>query len=155
MTIAQMTDDYVKSALANLPAGVEVANLLNAVSDALVGGVAGVTFTVGAAHASLVNVAIQLNDEDGNAVTQVCAVPIILFADADGEAVNTIALDTVAIGTDGVLITGLADELYLGVSEPDGNIDIDFTEATATGDLFVGVLLPNGKLVISTAVTFT
>ncbi len=131
----------------------------NAVLDAMTitqGAVAGATFTVGDPHTSLVNVAIQLTDEQGDDMAVISSVTILLFADVAGAAINAIALDTVAIGTDGVLVTVVANEMYQAVSEADGDIDINFTEATATGDMYLAVVLPNGKIVVATdVITFS
>ncbi len=153
--VADVVKLGIRGSIANVTAQNSLLTVMNNAEDAK-GGVAGATFTVGAPHTSLVNVAIQLTDEAGNDVAVVATVSILLFADVVGVAINAIALDTVAIGTDGVLVTVVANEMYQAVSEADGDIDINFTEATATGDLYLGVVLPNGKIAIATdVITFS
>tara|TARA_R110000803_G_scaffold205530_4_gene272280 strand:+ start:4034 stop:4639 length:606 start_codon:yes stop_codon:yes gene_type:complete len=139
----------------NIATNVTAIALNTAVKDKIKGGAFGVTFVVGAPHTSLVNVAMQLTDETGADCAEVCAVDIILFADAAGISVSATTLDSIAIGVDGLLLQIVANQMYRCTSEADGDIDIDFTDATSTDTLYVGVILPSGKIAISGAVTFT
>jgi hypothetical protein len=112
-----------------------------------------VGFTVGAENTNVINVAIQLKDaRTGSDLAERRAVLAFLSQDANGDAVVGTALDTVAIGTDGVAIPLVAGKCYLLISEADGDIDINITEdATGTYYLFV---LANGQLHRSGAITF-
>ena len=150
MALNSPTNNALESALANPQAAREVRNVLNVLNS----GLADAEFTVGAEAANVINVAIQLKDPQGGDLAQRTAVIILLLADANGDALNTIDLDTIAIGTDGVVAELLADKVLLAVSEADGDIDINLTEATATGTLYMAVVLPDGRMAISGAITF-
>jgi hypothetical protein len=115
-------------------------------------GIGGATFVIGAEAANVINVGIQLTDDDGNDLDAVTAVEIWLFADAAGVSINTNAYDTIAIGTDGLLVERVADKIIDCTCESDGDIDIDLTEATATPTIYVGVKMGDGSFVISGAV---
>jgi hypothetical protein len=58
-----------------------------------------------------------------------------------------------AIGTDGLAIPVVAGKAWQLTSESDGDIDITFTE-TGAKTMYLVLVLPTGKLVISTAITF-
>ena len=123
---------------------------ISAVLAAQVGGVAGATVTVSdedAVSANVVNVAIQLVDENGDDVAEICRVQVLLFVDAAGAALGvTGGFDTIASGTDGTMTSVVTGKVLLAVSEADGDIDIDFTD-TGTTLCYIAVVLPNGKMV--------
>lgn len=115
--------------------------------------VAGVVFTIGAEAANVINVALQVKgptaEEDfGVAAGLVCW----LSDDTAGQTLAT-APDTVAIGTDGTLVT-IGTDLYLLISEADGGADIDITEAAGADTFYLNVLMPNGEVITSDAITF-
>lgn len=138
------TKNRIKSALASSLAKDDVVKSL---------GVGGATFTIGTEAANVINVGIQLEDDDGNDLSAVTAVEIWLFADAAGVSINANDYDTIAIGTDGLLVERVADKILDCTCESDGDIDIDFTEATTTPTSYVGVKLGDGSFAISSAVT--
>lgn len=101
-----------------------------------------------------INVAIQLNDAAGAAMATRSCVMAYLSADENGDSVITTAHSTSpAIGADGVLMPLIADKVFLLTSEADGDIDIDFVEAGALGPYYLVVVLPNGSLNVSGAIT--
>lgn len=118
--------------------------------------------TVGAEATNVINVAIQLKDAKGNDVAHRRAIMAYLSDDANGDSiVATEPATSVAIGTDGLLIpvlTGsagseLAKSIFQLVSESDGDIDIDITE-TGADTFYLVLIMPNGRLVVSDAITF-
>ena len=112
-----------------------------------------VEMTVGAEAANVINVAIQLNDPEGKALSEVGVVDWYFAADAAGLTPLTVAHDGgTAIGTDGALIETVADLSGKMVSEADGDIDIDITDAGAFTAYLV-IILPCGGLVISDVIT--
>lgn len=114
-----------------------------------------VDFTIGTEAANAINVALQLNDAAGVALATRAAVLAYLSDDANGDSIAGTAPDgNVAIGTDGVLIPVVADKAFWLVSEADGDIDLDIGESGAD-TWYLVVVLPNGKLVVSSAITFT
>ena len=97
---------------------------------------------------------VQLKDFAGNDLTVPGSVLCYLASDSAGLDFNAATVTTeTAIKADGSLAIILAKILYLATSEADG--DIDFT-ITDTGDdvYYFVVVLPSGKLVVSTAITF-
>lgn len=111
------------------------------------------TFTIGTEAANVINVAIQLQYA-GEDIAQRAAVRMYLSDDANGDSISA-APDSVAIGTDGVIIDPYAaSQSFMAVSEVDGDIDIDITEADGADTFYLVVVLPDGSLVVSGAITF-
>lgn len=73
---------------------------------------------VAAEAANAINVAIQLKDGNGQDRTERTAVMAYLSDDANGDSVAGTAPDTVAIGTDGLMMELVADKVFLLVSRP-------------------------------------
>lgn len=112
-------------------------------------------FTIGAESANVINVGIQLKDANGIDVKCRCYVPFFLSSDANGDTIEGSGPDSWAIGTDGILLPDGGDSLISGIalSEADGDIDINLTHAGAD-TFYLHVVLPNGKLKSSGAITF-
>lgn len=108
------------------------------------------TITVGTITSSG-TVTVQLKDFEGNDLKQKGTVLIYLTSDAAGETTDNI--DNIAAGTDGIVYELLTDEVYMAISEDDGDIDLTCSEA-ANVDVYVNVVLPNGKIVTSTVLDF-
>lgn len=122
--------------------------------NALDGAPFDVDFTIGAEAANVINVGIQLNDAGGSALAARASVFAYLSDDANGDSIAATAPDGGwAIGTDGLLIPVVANKAAQLVSESDGDIDIDITESGAL-TVYLILVLPNGLLVASTAITF-
>lgn len=114
------------------------------------------TVTVGAeTGGNLINVAIQLTDRlNGNEIGERIAIPFYMSDDAAGDSIAAAAASGgIAIGTDGLMIEWTANLAGLLVSESDGDIDIDITEASAD-TWYLILVMPDGKLVPSGAITF-
>ena len=112
-------------------------------------------FVIGAEAANVINVAIQLKDSAGADLAVRGSVLAYLSDDANGDSIAATAPSGgVAIGTDGLAIPLVAGKAFQLVSEADGDIDLDITEAAAD-TWFLVLVTPDGKLVASTAITFT
>ena len=113
-----------------------------------------VVFTIGVEAADVINVGVQLKNGDHNIAVR-CNVKAYLSDDANGDSLAAAAASGgVAIGTDGlVLDEAVANKVFDIVSEADGNIDLDITEV-GVDTWFLIVVLPDGSLVVSTAITF-
>lgn len=112
-------------------------------------------FTIGDETANAINVAIQLNDANGDA----CAVRRSLYAylsdDANGDSIVATAPDGgVAIGTDGLADPVTAGKSWMLTSEADGDIDITITHAAGAKTCYLILVMPNGALVASGAIAF-
>ncbi len=112
-------------------------------------------FTIGTEADDAINVAIQLNDANGDA----CAVRRALYAylsdDANGDSIVATAPDGgVAIGTDGLADPVTANKSFMLTSEADGDIDITITHAGGAKTCYLILVMPTGALVASGAITF-
>tara|TARA_Y100000310_G_scaffold55920_1_gene51266 strand:- start:14398 stop:14796 length:399 start_codon:yes stop_codon:yes gene_type:complete len=114
--------------------------------------VAGVTMTVGAEAANVINVACQLTDTNGDDVAVGCALLAYLSVAADGSNAGSAHSSSPAIGTDGVINILLTDLAWLVTFEDDGDADLDFTE-TGTLTNYLNFVLPSGLVVHSGAIT--
>lgn len=117
---------------------------------------AAATITVGAETGGTTrNVGIQLEDGNGNAIEQAAHVDAYISSSADGMGAPPTAPTTaVAIGTDGLLLSQVADKAFTLVSEEDGSIDINITDSgTWTG--YLVLRMPDGSLVISDVIAIT
>ena len=113
------------------------------------------SITVGAEVNDVRAITIQLKDARGNDIDYVETVELILFLNAARTAfVVTGGSTGIAIGTDGALLAIVAKKYFLATSEADGDIDLTWTD-TGTEAAYLGVRLPNGRIVMSTALTNT
>lgn len=106
-------------------------------------------------NANVRTITIQLKDVAGNDIDYVEEVELALFLTADRLAyVVTGGSTGIAIGTDGALSTIVAKKRFYATSEADGDIDLTWTD-TGSEAAFLGVKLPTGRWVMSTALTNT
>lgn len=111
------------------------------------------TIVVGDENTNVRAITIQLKDADGNDIDYVETVELILFLnDAKTAFVATGGSTGIAIGTDGALLAVVAKKYFLATSEADGDIDLTWTD-TGSEAAYLGVRLPNGRIVMSTALT--
>ena len=116
--------------------------------------ITGATFTIGTEATNVINVGIQLHKVSGGNLDVRGALMAYLSDDANGDSITATGPSTEsAIGTDGVLGILLAKKIYFLVSESDGDIDIDLTE-TGAATWYLVLVMPSGKLVVSSAITF-
>lgn len=114
----------------------------------------GADITVGTEATNVINVAIDLKDASDRSLGVRNSLLAYLSTDATGDTLKSSDANLAsAIGTDGILIELSADALFFLVSEADGDIDIDFTK-TDTGTFYLNLVLPNGSIVTSGAITF-
>lgn len=111
------------------------------------------SITVGAEVGDARAITIQLKDANGNDINYVETVELILFLNAARTAfVVTGGSTGIAIGTDGALLAVVAKKYFLATSEADGDIDLTWTDS-GTEAAYLGVRLPNGRIVMSSALT--
>lgn len=135
------------AALDGLTASVaELNKLSNAPFDA--------TFVIGAeSGGNVINVAIQLKDADGNDLATRAAIHFYLSGDTNGDTVVA-AATSLAIGTDGVAIEHVSNSAGILISEADGDIDLNIGDASGAATYYLILILPNGLLKASAAITF-
>lgn len=116
--------------------------------------VAAVAFVIGAEATNVINVGLQFNDAAGVAMATPVCVRWYLSGDSAGLDPSTVAPTVgTSIGTDGALIESVANLSGMMITETDGDVDIDIEDA-GTPTFYLVVVLPNGSLAISTAITF-
>lgn len=113
------------------------------------------SITVGAEASNVRNITIQLKDAQGNDIDYAETVEVLMYADAAQAAFVTTGGSTgIAIGTDGALLTVVAKKYFIATSETDGDIDLTWTD-TGTEAAYLGLRLPNGRIIMSDALTNT
>lgn len=111
------------------------------------------SIVVGAESTNVRAITIQLKDANGDDIDYVEQVEIGVFLDAGRLAyVVTGGTTGIAIGTDGALLALVAKKYFVATSEADGDIDLTWTD-TGTEAAYLGVRLPNGRWVMSDALT--
>lgn len=111
------------------------------------------TFVINAEVGNEIIVNIQLKDAAGSDMAIRSAVGFYLSSDANGDATATAATSLVA-GTDGVMQEWVSNSSGRLISEADGDIDIVIGDASGVATYYLILVMPNGKLVASTAITF-
>lgn len=97
-------------------------------------------------------IAIYFTDENGEYTTDIQSVTLVVFADAAGAALATTGGSTgIEIGATGTLITLVSKKVFIGITDG-GTIKLTWTD-TATEAAYLGVILPNGNVAISDALT--
>jgi hypothetical protein len=140
-----------------MPATQSTTNLNERFKDTDVGRA---TFNIGAEASNAIIVSIQLYSKDGREMRKRSALDAYLSADANGDTFEPhSATLTVASGTDGITIpmsaanTGGHCFLTL-ISEEDGDIDVSITQTSGADTFYLVLIMPNGDLVVSSAITF-
>lgn len=112
------------------------------------------TITPGAQAGDVINVTVQLNDVQSNAIAASKVVYAYLSDDSGGDGLAETAPDGgVAIGTDGTIIEALtADKSWMIWTESDGQLDLDIEESGA--DTWYLCIVIGTNLYISDAITF-
>ena len=121
--------------------------------------IAGATITVGAEAGDTINVAIQLTNPQGGDIDHIGVVDAYLSSDSGGDGLASAPSGGVAIGTDGTILKEYTTDVFFTLqSESDGDIDIDITTSSSGDDpsaIYLVVVLPGGKIVVSDAIDFT
>jgi hypothetical protein len=111
------------------------------------------SITVGAEAGDARAITIQLKDVNGNDCSGVQNIEAILYTSTAMTAfVVTGGSTGIAIGTDGALLALVAKKHFLLTSESDGDIDLTWTD-TGTEAAVLGLKMPNGRVVLSAALT--
>ena len=116
--------------------------------------VASASFVIGTeTGGNEITVNIQLLDAAGAAMAIRSAVGFYLSADANGDS-TAVAATSLAAGTDGVMQEFIANSAGRLISEADGDIDVVIGDASGAATYYLVLIMPNGKLVVSNAITF-
>lgn len=114
----------------------------------------GVTFTVNAEAANAITVNCQVTDARNKNMAQAACLGFYLATDSAGlNPAGTAPTGGIAAGTNGALIEHTANLSGKAVTEADGKLDVVLTD-TGTPTFYLVIVLPNGKLAVSSAITF-
>lgn len=112
------------------------------------------TFTVGTEATDVINVAVQLYDGAGVAVAVRKALPWYLSTASAGQTPAASAPNAgTASGTNGKIIEAVAEKYGLMVFDASGRCDVNITDS-GTPTFYLVVVMPNGNLSVSGAITF-
>lgn len=113
------------------------------------------SITVGAEDTNVRAITIQLKDINGADINYAEMIEAYVLADVEGAAFVTTGGSTgIAIGTDGALLALVAKKAFVLISETDGDIDLTWTD-TGTEAAYLALRLPNGRIIVSSALTNT
>lgn len=111
-------------------------------------------FTIGAEASNIINVAVQLVDGRGRDLQTKSVVGYYISTDSVGDVIDT-DIGTIAIGTDGTIISEFTDDVCGWVlSESDGDIDFNLTDTAAETIYLNIVFFGSGKIKTSDAITY-
>ena len=113
-------------------------------------------FTVGTEVSSVINVAVQLQDARGQDITKPAVARVYLSDNANGHTLAaTLASFTLAIGTNGVLISDATTAEIMDVlSNGSGQFDLDITQETPGVNYYLVVVMPDGSISVSPEISF-
>jgi len=111
--------------------------------------------TVGAEAGNAIDVAVQLNDPEGKALSEVGVVDFYLSDDAAGIIPTAAVPDGgIAVGAAGGVIETLADAAGKLITDADGLVNLVIDDTTGTPTWYLVIVSPDGNLTISDAITF-
>lgn len=114
------------------------------------------SFVIGAEASNIINVGVTLKDSDGVVLAEPMIVDVYLSDNADGSTLTGTVVTTVAIGTNGLIVVPVtAGKVYKVKSNAAGLFDLNLTYAVGAKTWYLCVVMPNGKLAISSAIAFT
>ena len=114
------------------------------------------TITVGTENTNAINVAVQLKSDKAQAAIATRRVLDVYISGVNtgADIVGTAPNGGVAIGTNGkILASVVADKYFKVVCNTSGQFDLTLTDS-GTPTFYLVVVMPNGRLVISSAITF-
>lgn len=110
-------------------------------------------FTIGTEGSDIINVAVQLKDSDGKAITAKSKI-FAWLSDTAGAAPITTAPGTVAIGTNGViLVEETTKKVWTILTDSSGRFDFNITK-TGAATMYLNVAMPDGTIATSSVITF-
>lgn len=113
------------------------------------------SFTIGTEASDAITVNIQLKDYRDKVLAIAGSVIAYLSSDSAGQVLEAASAGlSNAAGTDGMLIELSTDNCYVIVSETDGDMDFVITETTGANTFYLNLVMPDGSIVTSGAITF-
>lgn len=113
------------------------------------------TITVSAEDTNVRQILVTLKDANGVAIDYIETVTLIVFLNAAKTAFVVTGGTTgieLGAGGQGAILALVAKKVFLATTEVNGQLDLKWTD-TGTEAAFLGVALPNGEIVMSSALT--
>jgi len=111
------------------------------------------TITVGDESADVRAITITLKDSNGVAINYAQEVGVNVFADSAGAAWAATGGSTgIAVGASGALLTVVSKKRFIGRTTTAGVLALTWTDS-GTEAAYLGIVLPTGRTVISSALT--
>lgn len=109
----------------------------------------------GTTAANTIRASVQLEDADGNNISGIRVVDFYISDDSGGDGLCTTAPNNnIAAGAEGTLLEEFTtDKSGRFYSNATGAFDLDISD-TGTPTFYLVVVLPNGAIVVSAAITF-
>lgn len=112
------------------------------------------SFSIGAEAANAINTVIQLSDRlNGGDMGEKVGCAWYLSSDSGGNVISAAPQTGIAVGTDGLLMEWTNNVSGWVISEDDGDIDLTITD-TGVATFYINLIMPDGKVYTSAAVTF-
>lgn len=111
------------------------------------------SFTIGAEATNAITVAVRLRDGNKN-IDQRATVQCYLSSDINGDVLTALATPTFTAGTNGSVATLIAGRMAVLISEANGTVDLIITYTTGAGTVYLVLIMPDGTLKVSSAITF-
>jgi len=115
------------------------------------------SFTIGSESSNAINVAVQLKKDKAQSSLAARRYVRCYLSDANtgADVVGTAPSSGGAIGTNGKIINQpVSGKIFDVITTTSGQFDITFTESGAK-TMYLNVIMPNGRIVTSGAITFT
>lgn len=116
----------------------------------------GATITISAEGASVANqrdITIQFTDAGGNNMDTYVHCQIVAFLNAAGSDFAATGGSTgIAAGASGKILAVVAKKIFRAISNATGELKIIYTD-TGTEAVYLGVILPNGEVLVPGALT--
>ena len=114
-----------------------------------------VAFVIGAEASNIINVGMTFKDASGTAKAEGVCCQAYLSDDSAGNSIVATAPTTVAAGTNGKIAALVAGKVFqFNPVAASGLLDINITLSSGAATYYLVVVLPNGKRVVSGAITF-
>lgn len=112
------------------------------------------SIVVGAEAGNVINVAITVKDHNARQAAERVAFRAYLSEHATGQSLVGTAPTSVAVGTNGLAIPLVAGKAWELVTNASGLIDLNITLSSGAATYYLILVLPDGTLYASAAITF-
>jgi hypothetical protein len=114
------------------------------------------SFTIGTEGSNAINVAVRLKSARGQNIAQRVNAKVYLSDVATGVGLTaTVPTSTVAIGTNGTILrANVTDKMFDILTDASGRFDLTIPQTAAPVTYYMVVVMPDGSISVSGAITF-